>query len=104
MAHFGYIEDDQGELVDILITCSDSCNRTAHKRIGEQYEGWSGCHELEFGQPCENCGVWISGFEDDYCREQLGNVVVNRFRVDKTTYCDEHGTHVLQLEERNLLP
>lgn len=104
MAHYGYIEDETGDLVDLIVTCSDSCNRTAHKRVGLEYGGWSGCHELEFGQACENCGVWVPGFEDDICREQMSESdIVARFRVEDTIYCDEHGDHIIQLGAEYLL-
>lgn len=85
--HAHYIED--GQLVDEVRFCSDSCHRDWCADQGVEYAGWSGCHELEFTDYCAQCGVVLPGLEDA-CEHQLGNVVVNRFRSDEGERCD-HG-------------
>lgn len=60
MAHLGYIEDNQGDIIDLVIYCSDFCNKIHNKN----YEGWNGCHELRISQPCECCGVIVEGIEE----------------------------------------
>ena len=62
MAHHHYIEDEHGELVDLLTFCSDYCHQAA---TGEHYAGWNGCHELEHGTPCFHCEEWVPGTEDE---------------------------------------
>ena len=101
MSHVLTIDDEVGDLVEMYDVCSDSCHRTLAMRLGEVYAGWNGCHELEFGTACDNCGVWLCGFEDDICHDQMSNIVVARFRTDETIYCDDG--HVLQLAERYLI-
>lgn len=64
MAHYYRVEDSYGELVDLVTLCSDWCHREWCDQAGVTYEGWDGCHELEFGQKCENCGEWIGGVYD----------------------------------------
>ena len=87
--HLHYIEDDSGELVELVEFCSDACNRDWS---GPAYEGWSGCHEPEFTTYCANCGVVIPGLEDA-CEHQTSNVVVNRFLSDDGEKCG-HGNWI----------
>ena len=92
--HEVYIEDRNGELVDVMPVCSDACARES-----EHYAGWSGCHELEFTDWCQNCGVVLPGLETEcYC--QSANVVVNRFKVTERELC-EHG-NVMQMDQDSL--
>ena len=86
--HEHYIEDDDGELVDIRVYCSDSCNRDDN---GEHYQGWSGCHEAEFTTWCQNCGVVIGGLDPE-C-EHVYPVVVNLIGEPEDEHCG-HGTLV----------
>jgi hypothetical protein len=86
--HEHYIEDESGELVDVVAFCSDACNRDWS---GEAYGGWSGCHETEFTVFCAQCGVAIPG--QDACEHQTDNVVVNRFPSDTGEKC-EHGNWI----------
>lgn len=88
MSHQVYIEED-GELVDVVWYCCDSCART-----DLNYNGWSGCHETETNEYCNSCGVVIPGY-DDACECQMNNVVVNRFAIDENEIC-EHG-NIIQL-------
>ena len=62
MAHIHPIEDAQGDLVDLVYFCSDSCNR---QHSGEAYTGWYGCVELEVSNECANCGAILRGIEDN---------------------------------------
>ena len=87
--HNHYIEDERGEILDIVPLCSDSCNR---EYSGRDYAGWSGCHELEHTDYCANCGVVLPGFEDA-CECQFANVVVNRFLSDTGEVCG-HGNWI----------
>jgi len=79
MSHAHYIEDGQGQLVDIANLCSDSCNR---EYAGEAYGGWNGCVELEYTDWCANCGVVLPGFDDEPCIHQRSVIVVNRTSRD----------------------
>ena len=56
MAHAIIIEDSQGELVDVVAYCSDSCAKTS-----EHYAGWYGCYEPSFSTECPNCNQFIRG-------------------------------------------
>jgi hypothetical protein len=84
--HEVYVEDENGELIDVLPYCSDACART-----DENYAGWAGAHETEFTTWCMNCGVVIGGFEPE-C-EHVYPVVVNLIGTPEDEYC-EHGTLV----------
>ena len=86
--HEHYIEDENGELVDVIPLCSDACHRNY---AGSDYAGWSGCHETEFTTYCAQCGVVIPG--QDACEHQTLNVVVNRFRSEEGERC-EHGSWI----------
>ena len=61
MAHYHFIEDDKGDLVDVLTFCSDGCHQTYCLRYNTDYRGWNGCHELEFSTPCAYCGEIVAG-------------------------------------------
>jgi hypothetical protein len=59
--HMHYIEDEQGDVVDIVPYCSDYCHREGE---GTDYQGWNGCHEgADYDQECANCGDLIPGLE-----------------------------------------
>ena len=53
MAHIHIIEDKQGDMIDQKIYCSDSCNTYDNQ---ENYQGWNGCNEISFTQPCDRKG------------------------------------------------
>jgi hypothetical protein len=69
MAHFVYVNDDNGDLVDLIVYCSDYCART-----DIAYDGWNGAHELEGCDECASCGDVLRGYAhgnanaDSYCR------------------------------------
>ena len=53
-----FIEDESGDVVDQFEFCSDFCHRDY---VGDDYAGWNGCNESEFGTTCQNCGSHIPG-------------------------------------------
>ena len=61
--HLHFIEDTSGEVVDQLEFCSDYCHRDC---LGEDYQGWNGCHESEFDSVCGLCGSKIHGAFGSY--------------------------------------
>ena len=61
--HLHFIEDGSGDLVDLLEFCSDFCHRDC---MGEEYQGWNGCHESEFDSACGWCGSKIHGAFGSY--------------------------------------
>lgn len=60
MAHIEYIEDKQGDVIDLVIYCSDFCNIEHNKN----YRGWNGCHEIPTSQPCACCGAIVAGIDE----------------------------------------
>jgi hypothetical protein len=92
--HYHYIEDNKGDLVDLVPFCSDSCHVAWCESNAETYGGWNGCQEggdsVEF---CANCGVVTGGTYE--CDEQRDNVVVNRVLSTDGEKCS-HG-HWIQL-------
>lgn len=54
-AHLCLIEDDKGDLVDVIVFCSDWCHRDYCNSHGMSYDGWNGCHEMDAPQQCANC-------------------------------------------------
>jgi hypothetical protein len=61
MAHYHYIENTAGDLVDLKVYCSDWCNQ---QDSGPAYQGWNGCNELTITQPCENCEAEVKGLDE----------------------------------------
>jgi hypothetical protein len=60
--HFHFVEDDNGELIDVIDLCSDFCNQAyCQANPGNVYTGWNGCHEIEFDSVCAECGDKIEG-------------------------------------------
>lgn len=91
--HYHFINDDRGELLDIMPFCCDSCHQQWCKENGAEYGGWNGAHEsgdygdyLEF---CAQCGTVAGGPYECDC--QRDNVVVNRFPSDDGEQCEQHG-------------
>jgi hypothetical protein len=56
MASFVYVEDKEGQLIDVRIYCSDVCSQ-----VDPLYSGWNSCHEIEISQRCPNCKDMITG-------------------------------------------
>jgi hypothetical protein len=84
MAHAMNLEDDRGDLVDVILFCSDACHQ---EYAGEAYGGWNGARDMS-GDPewCAACGVLLTALK---CGCDAG-VVVNRFPVETPERC-EHG-------------
>jgi hypothetical protein len=96
--HVHQIEDEQGELSDVIPFCSDSCHREWCGRHNIEYGGWNGAHEAsDGGEYCANCGVTCATGEES-CEHQRDNVLVNRFTTEKGVQC-EHGNWI-QLPRR----
>ena len=69
MAHIRHIEDDTGDLVDLVYFCSDSCNQNWHPngivvQGVEPYGGWYGCQEIYQDEECAGCGEIIEGYTE----------------------------------------
>lgn len=60
-----YIEDDKGDLIDLVYTCSDSCHHQYCRDTGTPYEGWNGCHEISFSTVCASCETRIERVNED---------------------------------------
>ena len=64
--HIHFIEDNDKQVVDTLCFCSDFHLREFlsqgdnEKKYGS-YQGWNGCHELEFDDYCSYCNKKING-------------------------------------------
>lgn len=84
--HLHLLEDDNGELVDYIKFCSDACHQFWCRENDSEYLGWSGCHEAEHTDWCEQCGVVLPGL--NACECQLSNVTVNRFPVSEPEICE----------------
>jgi hypothetical protein len=61
MAHIDYIQDNNGDVVDHAVYCSDSC----HREHGKNYNGWNGCLEISVTEPCALCGVTVQGLDEE---------------------------------------
>ena len=59
MAHIVPIEDEDGNLVDIEVYCTDSCAQES-----TNYEGWYGCQEISTSTLCESCGDMVEGLDE----------------------------------------
>jgi hypothetical protein len=59
MAHLVLIENDNGDVVDQEVYCSDFCAKQS-----EHYAGWNGCNEIGFNEPCAECGVELAGVNE----------------------------------------
>jgi hypothetical protein len=59
--HYHFIEDTEGDVVDLVAYCSDFCHREDQ---GDDYRGWNGCHEgSNYDEECANCGEILHGLE-----------------------------------------
>ena len=68
MAHIHIIKDKEGNTIDNKVYCSNVCNWEDNQ---QNYQGWNGCNEIDFGQTCdrEGCYVPIAGIEDELKEE-----------------------------------
>jgi hypothetical protein len=58
MAHFVFIDDAYGDLIDLRIYCSDFCAQSDNA-----YAGWNGANELDHESYCESCNKVIAAPE-----------------------------------------
>ncbi len=64
MAHLHVIEDND-EVTDVVVFCSDPCHRDWCNRAGNPgYTGWNGCQEISVSEPCIECGDNVEGVMD----------------------------------------
>lgn len=105
--HHHQIEDKQGYLVELVSLCSDNCHVLWCQDNDTTYDGWDGCHETEFTDYCQSCGVVLPGSTEEVidtqstvpgsgvlpCSCQLRNVIVNRFLSPEGEKC-EHGNWI----------
>jgi hypothetical protein len=61
MAHYYEVNDSRGDLIDLIVFCSDWCHRNHCEQNGLEYGGWNGCHELEFTDKCAYCESKVYG-------------------------------------------
>ena len=54
MAHIYELRNIDGELVDVVVFCSDFCHREWALLNSKNYQGWNGCHEVNETN-CERC-------------------------------------------------
>lgn len=92
--HVHEIEDEHGDLADVVPFCSDSCHREwCAKSSAYPYTGWNGAREGgDANEYCASCGV-IASCGEGACEHQRGNVVVNRFTSQLGVAC-EHGNWI----------
>ena len=57
--HLYLVEDTDGNLVDVIEFCGDSCHKAWCVESGVTYEGWNGCHEVQLPVQCQCCGQWL---------------------------------------------
>lgn len=63
--HLFEINDDQGDLVDVVVFCSDYCHRLWCIENKQEYQGWNGCHE-PWPSRCASCDALIMEEINDY--------------------------------------
>ena len=66
MAHIHDTEDAIGDLLDRFYFCSDYCHKSWCQNQNIDFDGWNGCHELEFDGTCDACGETLPGVEGPY--------------------------------------
>ncbi len=106
--HYLELDDERGDLVELVPFCSDSCHKDYCDQTDETYRGWNGAHEGSDGvEFCALCGVVAGGLGMAEC--QLANVVVNRLLSENGEHCTEHDKahwriHWIQLPANQLEP
>ena len=61
MAHYHEVNAESGDLIDLIVFCSDNCHWSYCHDNDLDYAGWNGCHELEFSEYCAQCCDSIAG-------------------------------------------
>ena len=64
--HYVMIDNSEGDLIEAIPVCSESCGRQYCSDIGLDYGGFNGCHELEFDGLCGSCNSVIVGVSGAY--------------------------------------
>ena len=59
-AHYHEIDDDNGDLADLVVFCSDWCHRVWCWHTKNKYQGWNGCHELPEPTNCVSCATIVN--------------------------------------------
>lgn len=54
--HFYFDEDENGDIVDCAVFCSDHCHKSWCEENGHTYGGWNGAYETDQRVSCSNCG------------------------------------------------
>lgn len=75
--HYYYVEDEQGDLVDLIPFCCDSCHREWCRKNSLDYGGWSGCNESDSPEWCHNCGVRCNVGNETECDWTCAPLTVN---------------------------
>jgi hypothetical protein len=76
--HAYLVEDDRGDLVEVVPLCSDSCHRDYCRARGVDYGGWNGCQESGSDEWCAQCGIRCGiGSDESECSAECLPVVVN---------------------------
>ena len=70
MAHVVCIEDENGDVVDHTVYCSDFCAQQ-----DEGYDGWSGCIEISSHEDCAGCEEHVCGLD---CFENPEEICTNQ--------------------------
>jgi len=63
MAHLHPVEDDRGDLIDVIVFCSDYCHRQYDRENDLSYGGWYGCMEIPVSEPCAYCEQTVWGVD-----------------------------------------
>jgi hypothetical protein len=61
MAHYHEIIDRRGDIIDLVVFCSDYCHEQWCIDHEVEYQGWNGCHEHPYDDRCYNCEAEIHG-------------------------------------------
>lgn len=94
--HYLFIEDKDGNLVDLIPFCSDYCHYNYCLEQGIEYSGWNGGYEgADYREYCAQCGTYAGGGtgEDEPCDCMLNNGMVARLLSEIGEKC-EHGNYI----------
>jgi len=76
--HYRQTEDAQGDLIDLVPFCCDSCHQAWCAHYGEAYDGWNGCQEeADYPQWCAMCGVRCALGTEEPCVVECLPLVMN---------------------------
>jgi hypothetical protein len=66
MAHKHDINGPDGDILDRVYFCDDYCHRSWCQNQNIDFNGWDGCHELEYDTPCDACDATIYGIDGPF--------------------------------------